>query len=104
MNKSVNQVVNSYCCLQPVGGLFATRCFDQYRVVNSQPASASQNAGWWVAVCNSFSEKRKCLILLAQKISFCSLKKSHFAHPPTLLLFTGVYPFFERKSAFHPDK
>ena len=72
MNKSVNQVVNSYCCLQPVGGLFATRCFDQYRVVNSHPASASQNAGWWVAVCNSFSEKRKCLILLAQKISFCS--------------------------------
>ena len=78
MNKSVNQVVNSYCCLQPVGGLFATRCFDQYRVVNSHPASASQNAGWWVAVCNSFSEKRKCLILLAQKISFCSPPNKKF--------------------------
>lgn len=75
MNKSVNQVVNSYCCLQPVGGLFATRCFDQYRVVNSHPASASQNAGWWVAVCNSFSDKKS--------VSFCSLKKSHFAHRPT---------------------
>ena len=84
MNKSVNQVVNSYCCLQPVGGLFATRCFDQYRVVNSRPASASQNAGWWVAVCNSFSEKRKCLILLAQKISFCSPPNNKTAYKLTL--------------------
>ena len=52
--------------------------------MNSHPASASQNAGWWVAVCNSFSDKKS--------VSFCSLKKSHFAHRPTeVVLMVALY-------------